>query len=139
MAKRSKVSISVNNKLKGALGSSEFKGKKATGKIQINVKKHKGDLRELASTVKHEMMHVRRPNATEKEVYKATAKTKIGPMEQKNLLSKLRMKSLNYKTGSLKRKFKMGKEKVEPGDLIRKANELKAMNPRKRTAFAGMI
>ncbi len=49
-------------------------------------------------------------------------------------------KKLNYKVGAIKRKLGIKKgDKVETGDLIRKANELKAMNPRKRTAFAGMI
>jgi len=134
-----KPKLSINNKLKGALGSSEYKGKKPTGRIQINVKKHKGDLRELASTIKHEIMHVKKPKATEKEVYKATAKMKINPAEQSKLLSKLRHKTLNYKAGAIKRKFKMGKNKVGTGGLIEKANEIKNMNPVKRTAFMGMV
>lgn len=49
-------------------------------------------------------------------------------------------KKLNYKIGAIKRQLGIKKEeKVEPGSLITKANELKAMNPRKRAEFAGMI
>lgn len=124
--KKIKPKLKVNNKLKGALGSSEFKkGNIPTGKIQINVKKHKGDKAELASTIKHEMYHVKHPKATEKQTYKATAKTKIPPAEQTKLLAKLRMKSLNYKEGAIKRKFKMGKVSSKPGDLITRMNESK--------------
>ena len=44
------------------------------------------------------------------------------------------------KTGALKRKLKIkGNQKLATGDLISKANEIKKMNPRKRTAFMGMI
>ena len=35
------------------------------------------------------------------------------------------MKSLNYKIGALKRKFKTGKDDVEPGTFISKVNEIK--------------
>lgn len=127
--KKKKAKISVNNKLKGALGSSEFtKNNKPTGKIQINVKKHKGDKAELASTIKHELMHVAKPNATEKEVYKATAKTKISPTEQASLLAKLRTKGINQKVGVIKRKLKMGKGETKTGDLIAKMNEQKSSN-----------
>lgn len=136
MAKK-KVKLSVNNKLKGALGAAEFKkGNIPTGKIQINVKKHKGDRAELASTIKHELMHVKHPKMTEKEVYKRTAKTKIAPAEQTQLIAKLRSKKLNYKTGALKRKFKMDKsESVEPGTFINKAKELS----RTQVAIRGLI
>ncbi len=126
--KKKKPKIIVNNKLKGALGSSEFTGKgkkmKPTGKIEINVTAHKGDKKELASTIKHEMMHVKNPKMTEKEVYKRTAKTKISPQEQSKLLVKLRHKKLNYKVGAVKRKFKMSGD-TKPGDLISKMNESK--------------
>ena len=128
---RKKVKIIINNRLKGSLGASEFVGKgrptdmKATGRIHINIKAHKGDKANLASTIKHELMHVKHPKMTEKEVYKRTAKTKISEKEQSKLLQHLRNKKLNYKTGALKRKFKMNKnEKVEPGTFINKARGL---------------
>ncbi len=35
------------------------------------------------------------------------------------------MKAVNYKIGALKRKFKTGKEDMEPGTFISKANEQK--------------
>jgi predicted SprT family Zn-dependent metalloprotease len=123
--KKKKPKIVINNKLKGALGGSDFIGKKATGKIHINVKAHKGDKAELASTIKHEMMHVMKPKATEKQVYKATAKTKISFAEQQKLIAKLRGKKLNYQSGAIKRKFKMGKVNSKPGDFISKMNESK--------------
>ncbi len=124
---KKKIKISVDNKMKGALGSSEFKkGNIPTGKIQINVKAHKKDKRELASTVKHEMLHVKHPKMTEKEVYKKSKKTAITPQEQSKLLAKINMKKINYKSGAIKRKFKMGSEPVKPGDMISKMNESKS-------------
>lgn len=124
-----KAKLIVKNKMRGALGMSFFdKNNNPSGKIHINVKKHKGDKAELASTIKHELMHVKHPNATEKEVYKATAKTKIPPAEQNKLIAKLRMKNINQKQGAVKRKFKMGKEPTKPGDLISKMNESKKSN-----------
>lgn len=117
---KKKYKIGVNNKMKGALGRMDPN----TNRIEINVRKHKGDKAELASTIKHEIMHVKHPKMTEKEVYKRTAKTKIPEGEQKQLLSKLRNKKLNYKTGVLRRKFKMkSSEPVSPGTFISKMNE----------------
>lgn len=124
-----KFKIGVNNKLKGALGQMD----PDTNVIEINVKKHKGDRAELASTIKHEMMHVQHPKMTEKEVYKKTAKTKISPMEQNKLISKLRNKKLNYSGGALKRKFKMGRAETKPGDFINKMNE------KRRLGVMGLI
>ena len=112
--------------MKGALGAYTYSGKKPTGKIEINLKAHKGDKRELASTIKHETLHVKHPKMTEKDVYKKSKKTAIGPVEQAKLLSKLRMKKTNYKAGALKRKFKMGKVDTKPGDFISKVNESKS-------------
>lgn len=127
---KNKYKIGVNNKLKGALGQMDPK----TNVIEINVKKHKGDRAELASTIKHELMHVEHPKMTEKQVYKKTAKTKIAPMEQDKLIAKLRNKKLNYKMGGLKRKFKMDKsESVSPGSFISR------MNDEKRVAIMGLI
>lgn len=143
-----KIKLKINNKLKGALGSSDFKkGNIPTGKIEINVKRHKGDKAELASTIKHEMYHVKHPKATEKETYKATAKTKISPEEQSQLLAKIRMKSLNYKGGAIKRKFKMGNTPTKAGDMIARMNESKSSNikrsnsqiSKKRLAILGLI
>ena len=67
------------------------KTKKDYGVIKINRSHpaHK-DKRELASTIKHEIMHMNHPRMWEKTVYSKTAKTKIGPAEQKRLLAKLR-------------------------------------------------
>ena len=129
--RRKKPSISVNNRIKGY-------GTEQNGKIAINVKNHKGDRAELASTVKHELLHAKHPKMTEKQVYKRTAKTKLTPQEQTKMLAKLRMKKLNYKIGSIKRKLKVNRhEKVVPGDLIKK---YKANSPsRQRIAIDGMV
>lgn len=105
-----------------------------TGQIEINVKAHRGDKRELASTIKHELMHVKHPKMTEKEIYKRTAKTKIDPREQAQLLSKLRDKKINYRAGAAKRTLKYKtRGSFEPGSLISKANELE------RVAIAGLV
>lgn len=113
-----KYKISVNNKLKGSLGQMDPK----TNKIEINVRAHKRrgrvDKAELASTIKHEMMHVKHPKMTEKQVYKRTAKTKIGPQERAQLLAKL------YKVDS-----------SEPGAIYEKANE----GPVKKVSIAGLV
>ncbi len=92
--------LAVNNKMKGALGKAEFKKNTPTGKIEINVKAHKGDKAELASTIKHEILHVKHPKMTEKEVYKRSAKTKIPPQEQTRLLRKLGV-APDFKPGEL--------------------------------------
>lgn len=89
---KKKLKMKVDN----SLGDSYGEMNPDTNEIKINVKAHhkkgKLDTAELASTIKHEMMHVAKPHATEKEVYKATAKTKISPQEQMALISKLRHK-----------------------------------------------
>ncbi len=124
---KKKIKISVNNKMKGSLGSSEFKkGNIPTGKIQINIKAHKKDKKELASTIKHELLHVKHPKMTEKEVYKKSKKTAITPQEQSKLLAKINMKNINQKMGGIKRKFKMGDGETKPGDMINKMNESKS-------------
>ncbi len=131
---KKKPHITVNNKMKGAMGRMNT----STNKIEVNLKAHKGDKKELASTIKHELMHVKHPKMTEKEVYKKTAKTKIGPEERAKLLSKLKRKSINYKVGALKRRFKMKRsEKTEPGTFIRKANDQKLS--KKEMAIRGLI
>jgi len=129
---KKKAKLVVNNRLKGSFGAMNPR----TNRIEINVKKHKGDKAELASTVKHEMMHVTHPKMTEKQVYKRTAKTKIPFAEQQKLLAKLRNKKLNYKMGATKRKLKMGRISTKPGELINKA---KSMTRPRNIAMAGMV
>lgn len=125
-----RVKLKVNNKMKKGLGRMDTR----TGQIEINVKAHRGDKRELASTIKHELMHVKHPKMTEKEIYKRTAKTKIDPREQAQLLSKLRDKKINYRAGAAKRTLKYKtRGSFEPGSLISKANELE------RVAIAGLV
>lgn len=121
-----KYKISIDNKLKGSLGEMNPK----TNNIKINVQAHKKDGKldkaELASTIKHELMHVNKPKATEKEVYKATRKTKISPSEQSKLLAKL---------GS-RQGFKTGELISEMNEIKRKTNN---SQPSKRDiAIAGM-
>lgn len=134
-----KAKLSINNKLKGAFGQMD----PDTNKVQINLKKHykkgKLDKAELASTIKHELLHVKHPKMTEKDVYKKSAKTKIPPKEQYQLLAQLRRKKLDQETTTLKRKFKMDpNEKVEPGTFITKMNTQKAESPR-NVAIMGMV
>lgn len=127
-----KAKITVNNRLKGTLGDMDPK----TNRIRINVRAHKGDRAELASTIKHELMHVRRPKLTEKQVYKRTAKTRISPAEQSRLIAKLRHKRLNYKIGAVKRKLKINRsDKMEPGSLISRATPL----TKRQVALRGLI
>ncbi len=118
--KNKKAKFVINNKMKGDFGAMTPK----TNKIEINLKQHmkkgKLDKAELASTIKHELLHVKHPKMAEKEVYKKSAKTKIPPMEQHKLLSKLRNRTRNYKVGALKRKFKLGRGDTKPGEFISK-------------------
>lgn len=132
---KKKLKLKVNNKMRGALGAAGFnKNNKPTGLVEINVKKHKGDKAELASTIKHEMLHVKNPKMTEKDVYAKSRKTHISPEEQSKLISKLRMKSLNYKGGAIKRRFKMGNGSTKPGDMISRMNESKTSNIKKNNS-----
>ena len=138
--KTKKAKIVVNNKMKDTLGSTSFdNNNKPTGKIEINVKGHKGDKKELASTIKHELMHVKHPKMTEKEVYKRTAKTKIPPKEQKKLISRLSSAS-DRRVDSMKRKYKLD---GKPGDMISKVNESKINSnkqvSKQRTAIMGLV
>lgn len=136
LKKIKKMKLTVNNKMKGKFGQMDPN----TNKIEINLKEHKKngkiDKAELASTIKHEMLHVKHPKMTEKEVYKKSLKSKISKPEETKLIKKLNMKkSTNYKVGSLKRKFKINKsDKIEPGTFINKANESK-----KNLAIKGLI
>lgn len=45
--------------------------------------------------------------------------------EKEKLAAKVRNKKIHYKQGSLKRRYKMGRGKVEPGVLLQKFNESK--------------
>lgn len=131
--RKKKAKIVVNNRLKGSFGAMNPK----TNKVEINIKAHKKygklDRAELASTVKHELMHVTRPKMTEKEVYKKTAKTKITEGEQNKLIAKLRKKTNHYKVGAYKRKFKLGRRDLQPGELFNSNRSQKA-----RIAIMGM-
>ncbi len=134
--KKKKYKIVINNKLRGDYGAMNPR----TNKIEVNLRAHKKngkiDRAELAGTIKHELLHVKHPKMTEKQVYKASAKTKIPPMEQHKLIAKLRKKKIHYTQGALKRKLKFKKdEKVEPGAFIRKANELS----KKQVAIRGLV
>lgn len=138
--KKKKYKIVINNKMRNDYGAMNPK----TNKIEINVRAHKGDKAELASTLKHELLHVKHPKMTEKQVYKASAKTKIPPMEQHKLIAKLKNKSRNYKVGALKRKYKLGPD-TKPGDFISQVNSQKAergvteKKDKTQTAIRGMI
>lgn len=97
----------------------------STNVVEINRKKHKGDKKQLADTIKHELYHVKHPKATEKATYKNTGKLEnMSKAEQDRLIAKLRMKKINHKMGAVKRKFKV-KGEAKPGDMITQMNEQK--------------
>lgn len=113
---KKKLKIKVNNKLR------EY-GNEQGGKIEINVRKHRGDKAELADTIIHEMNHAKSPRASEKKIQQKTKidMSKMSYAEKENLAKKLRHKSINYKLGAAKRRFKItSSDKVEPGDLIKR-------------------
>ncbi len=78
-----KRALKVDNKMRW-LGETDEKGN-----IKINKKKHKGDKKELASTVKHELLHRKHPKMLEKTVYKRSRKTKLKSSEISKLLKKI--------------------------------------------------
>ena len=123
--KKKKFKIVVNNKLRGDFGAMNPR----TNKVEVNLRAHKKNGKiykaELASTIRHELLHVKHPKMTEKEVYKRSAKTKLSPSEQSHYLAKLRNKTLNYKVGAAKRKLKLNGE-LKPGELISNMNSQKA-------------
>lgn len=100
-------------------------GNEENGKIQVNIRKHKGNIGELADTVKHELYHAKHPKASEKKTYAITRKAmkEMSYVEKQKLAAKVRNKKTHYAQGALKRKFKMGNHKVEPGEFIKKFNE----------------
>jgi hypothetical protein len=63
------VKLKVNNKIKG-YGDSE----KATNTIRINLKKHKGDKKEIKDTLQHEANHLLNWKASEKKIRDKTYK-----------------------------------------------------------------
>lgn len=140
---KKKYKMKVDNKIK-SYGWMDPK----TNQIKINVKSHKGDKAELASTIKHELMHVNHPKRTEREVTKLTAKTKIPPAEQRELLKKLHRTQLAKNVSSLKKRFKMKPgEEVVPGSFINRAKEQSrnvaqpsdGMSVAKRVAISGLV
>jgi len=117
---KKKVKIKINNHIK-AYGQTDTK----TNLVEINVKKHKGDKKQLADTVKHEIYHTKHPKATEKTVYKMTGKLpNMTKEEETKWLAKLRAKKINYKGGVMKRKLHL-KGETKAGDMITKMNEIK--------------
>ena len=130
-----KAKIRIKNGLRDRIGVKLGDSDTRTGIIRINKKAHKKDKRELASTIKHELLHVKHPKMTEKNVYKKSAKTKISVGEQHKLLAKLKTKARNYKIGAAKRKFKLGRADFQPGTLINKINTQKA----EKAAIMGAI
>lgn len=134
-----KKKIVVDNHMK-AFGEEEG------GKIKINVRKHKGDKEELADTVYHESYHARHPKATEKVTYKVTRRAmKTMPLSEKEKLV-AKVKSNHYKSGALKRKFKMGRVHHKAGDFITRMNESKSSEKQtnskpslRRVAIDGLV
>lgn len=146
--KKKRAKIIVKNGMRDKFG--EILGRSdSSGKVEINVKaKAHKDKRELASTLKHELLHVKHPNMTEKETYKRSRKTKISPQEESQLLSKVRMKKMNYKLGAAKRKLHMKRGSSEPGAIISQMNAQKdssssegkpEMSERERVAISGLV
>lgn len=129
----------VKRKLKGSYGETDFIGNKPV-RISIDVKKHKGNRKELADTIKHELLHAKNPKMLEKTI-RTKMKKEMSPQEQANMIKKLRTKKLNYKVGSLKRKYKTVSD--EPGALITKYNESKSPKTttltRKDVAIRGLV
>ena len=117
--KKKKVSIKVDNHMRSF-------GEEEGGKIKINLHKHKGDKQELADTVYHESYHAKHPKATEKVTYKVTRRAmKNMPLSEKEKLA-AKVKANHYKSGDLKRKFKMGRVHHKAGDFIMRMNESKS-------------
>lgn len=111
-----------------------------TGILEINKKKHKGDISEEADSLKHELYHRAHPKATEKKTYAITkqAMKEMTYAEKEKLAAKVRNKKNHYSQGALKRKFKMKPGKVEPGAYISRMNDSKVhkkTNPAKASNF----
>ncbi len=136
---KKKLKIKINNKIK-SYGQSDTQ----SGLIEINKKKHKNDKKQLADTIKHEIYHVKHPQASEKATIKNTGKLEnMSKSEQNRLIAKLRMKKLNYQGGALKRKLKM-KGVLKTGDMITKMNEQRSITSnqsisKKRVAIMGLV
>lgn len=132
--KNTKAKLVVNNKMK-AFGQMDPK----TNVVEVNLKKHKGDKIELANTIHHELLHVKHPDMSERDVKnKADRETDMmSPAEKQMLVAKVRNKKMHYKQGAMKRKFKMGRSETKPGDFISKMNQSKLT--RKDVAIRGLI
>ena len=120
-------------------------GEEEGGKIKVNIKKHHGDKKELADTLVHELYHAAHQKATEKTTYKVTRKVmKNMPVSEQDKLV-ARVKANHYKSGALKRKFKMGRVHHKAGDFIERMNESKSSQKQtkkpslRRIAIDGMI
>lgn len=115
---KKKTKLVINNHIK-SYGQVDMD----SHKVEVNVKKHKGDKKQLADTIKHELLHIKHPAMKEKDVYKKTGT--ISRKEQDALLAKLRTKKLNYKSGAIKRKLHIHKgEKTEPGTFISRLHKV---------------
>lgn len=143
MKMKKKAKLVVNNNMK-AFGQMNPK----TNKVEINVKKHKGDKTELANSIHHELLHVKHPNMSEKDVAnKADTETlQMTPAQKSALVAKIRGKKLHYKQGAMKRKFKLGRMEAKPGTFIDQMNikkkEFKSNNrslSQKQVAIRGLI
>ena len=141
ITKRKSPKIKINNHIKAF-------GEEQNGVITINKKKHRGDKAEEADTLYHELLHAKHPKMTEKETYKKTRKAmkEMSYAEKEKLAAKVRNKKIHYSSGSLKRKFKMGRGNVEPGAFLKKFNETKhqkksiSQSPSlRRIAIDGMV
>lgn len=86
-----KYKIKKKNRLRDSKSSlyGDFDEKTKTIRINMKKREHKKDKAELASTIKHEMLHAQHPKMTEKEIYKRSAKTKLTQKEKRRLLAKL--------------------------------------------------
>lgn len=83
------TSIKYRLKVDNSLGTTMGTYNPVSHQIKVNIKGHKGDTAELASTVKHELLHRNYPDMLEKSVYKNSRKTKMPLAEQVGYLSKL--------------------------------------------------
>lgn len=126
LRKKKKPTLVVNNKLK------EY-GNEQGGRIEINVKKHKGNKAELADTIHHELLHKKHPKATEKVIRKKTKidMSNMSYAEKEALTKKLRHKKLNYKIGAIRRHLKIQPGNVEPGN--------KSSMSKERLSILGLI
>lgn len=98
--------------------------------ILINKKRNKkAGKGELLDSIVHESLHAKHKKMSERDVRRKTAKmiANMSPNEKAKYYAKLKTKALNYKTGALKRKYKMDASvETPPGTFITKANDDRA-------------